>query len=228
MSDAPIKHAPIFAIVGPSGAGKNTLINLILASTTELSYGVSMTTRDPRPTDIEGEYIYCTQAEIESALAAGQVLEMAVFAGQTYATCTPDADVTTIIDLELQGAAQIRANHPELPITYIGILPMPVFEDNRHGPAEEHERHFAQNNGLRILSQLNCLKTQLIGRKDLTPEQIEKRLAIAREEIREIETQWPGLPNTHIIHNQHGRAEAAHREMMKIIKAELQGWRATA
>jgi|GEM_PF-2712187 len=222
----PLPPAPTIAIVGPSGVGKNTLIELVCSISPDLSYGQSRTTRQPRPTDLEGQYLYSSMSEILEALAANKILEWASFAGNAYATCTPDPARPTIIDLELKGAAQLMAYfRDKLPITFIGILPMISYNGTDRMSAEEqrdlHRRMPSALEGARI----KVLRDHLMRRGDLSPEKLNERLIIAQLEMKEIESRWPDLPNTHIVMNIDGERELAVAEIARLVRLEINAWR---
>lgn len=221
----PYPPAPVFAIVGPSGSGKSTTIQLLLFMKQYLAYGQSLTSRSERPTDIPGKYIYNqTLGQICDAVERGDVLEWASFAGKAYATCKPDHAKPTIIDLEIQGAAQLMAFHPECPITFIAILPWPSFEDGERMSALERVSLFERNAGIRAIKFREILTARLQGRGDLNPDEMEARLATGMLEIATISSLWPALPRTHIVHSVQGRQEDTVSEAARIIDAEHERW----
>lgn len=123
----------LIVLTGPSGVGKGTLMQKLLQLHPELYYSVSATTRSPRPGEINGQnYYFINRSQFEKLVAQGELLEWAEFAGNYYGT--PRAAVLeqiqsgklVILEIELEGARQIRASYPNA--LSIFILP-PSFSE---------------------------------------------------------------------------------------------------
>ena len=104
----------LLVVSGPSGSGKTTLCRR-LADAGEVRYSISCTTRVPRPGEVSGrDYYFLTREEFERRLAAGDFLEHAVVHGNLYGTLKAevlshlDAGVDVGMDIDVQGAAQVR------------------------------------------------------------------------------------------------------------------------
>jgi guanylate kinase len=109
----------LIVLTGPSGVGKGTLMRSLLKRYPELYYSVSVTTRSPRPGEIDGkDYSFISRSKFEQLLAEGEFLEWAEFAGNYYGT--PREAVLNqinfgklvVLEIELKGARQIRASFP--------------------------------------------------------------------------------------------------------------------
>jgi guanylate kinase len=103
-------------LAAPSGAGKTSLSRALLAEDSALSLSVSVTTRPPRPGEVEGKHYFFTgQTEFEAMAAAGKLLEYATVFGKSYGT--PRAPVEAaladardvLFDIDWQGFRQLRA-----------------------------------------------------------------------------------------------------------------------
>jgi guanylate kinase len=110
------RHGILFVISAPSGAGKSTLLRL-LSDNPDFVYSVSCTTRTPRPGEVDGkDYHFLSVEEFERRVAAGAFLEYAKVHGNYYGTQKQTvldglaAGHDILIDVDIQGAAQIRAN----------------------------------------------------------------------------------------------------------------------
>ncbi|MDZ8224570.1 guanylate kinase [Nostoc sp. ChiVER01] len=123
----------LIVLTGPSGVGKGTLMRSLLKRHPELYYSVSVTTRSPRPGEIDGkDYYFISRSKFEQLLAEGEFLEWAEFAGNYYGT--PREAVLNqihfgklvVLEIELKGARQIRASFPSA--LSIFILP-PSFDE---------------------------------------------------------------------------------------------------
>ncbi|AUB38578.1 guanylate kinase [Nostoc flagelliforme CCNUN1] len=123
----------LIILTGPSGVGKGTLMRSLLERHPELYYSVSVTTRSPRSGEIDGEnYYFISRSKFEQLVAEGEFLEWAEFAGNYYGT--PREAVLNqihfgklvVLEIELEGARQIRASFPSA--LSIFILP-PSFDE---------------------------------------------------------------------------------------------------
>ena len=106
----------LFVLSAPSGGGKSTLLRL-LSDNPDFVYSVSCTTRQPRPGEVDGrDYHFLSVAEFERRVAAGEFLEYARVHGNYYGTSKQTvltglaAGHDILIDVDIQGAAQIRTN----------------------------------------------------------------------------------------------------------------------
>jgi guanylate kinase len=147
-------------ITGPSGVGKGTLIRELLARVPALELSVSATTRPPRPGEHPGvDYHFLTDAEFDAHIAAGDFLEHAAYSGRRYGTLRSElerrlrAGVPIVLEIEVQGARQIRSEMPEAVAVFIAP------------PSPE------------------ALRERLIGRGTDAPEQIDLRLRTAEREL---------------------------------------------
>jgi guanylate kinase len=105
----------LFVVSSPSGGGKGTLIQRVLAQVQYLSYSVSYTTRAPRNSEVEGrEYFFVTPETFEAMVEAGEFLEWAQVHGKLYGTSRHQVSREVfegrdiILELDVQGAARVR------------------------------------------------------------------------------------------------------------------------
>lgn len=111
----------VVVLTGPSGVGKGTLLRSLLAAQhPEVYLSVSATTRPPRPGEVEGQSYYFMDRETFTQLVqAGEFLEWAEFAGNLYGTPRRpvqekvDGGYLVILEIELEGARQVRQTFPE-------------------------------------------------------------------------------------------------------------------
>lgn len=152
----------MFIISAPSGAGKTTLCNRIVRKVPHLRQSVSFTTRRPRRGEVnDREYTFISEDEFRKMIGDGGFAEWAVVHGNYYGTSKQrledilDDGFDVLLDIDTQGARQIRGSFPGA--AYIFILP----------PSME------------------TLRDRLEKRGSNSPDDMERRLARAVEEIRD-------------------------------------------
>jgi guanylate kinase len=150
----------VFVITGPSGVGKGTLIRLLREQVPALGLSVSATTRDPRPGEVDGvDYHFLSEADFDRLVREGAFVEHAEYAGRRYGTLRAElerraaAGEPVVLEIEVQGARQVRAAMPEA--FQVFIAP----------PSRE------------------ALRERLVGRGTDAPDVIERRLRVAEEEL---------------------------------------------
>jgi len=106
---------PVFVVTGPSGAGKGTLIQLVLPRFPELAPSVSATTRPQRPGERDGfQYWFLTPEEFERRIQAGAFLEWVDYVGNRYGTLQSEIErlqaegKAPLLELETDGALRVR------------------------------------------------------------------------------------------------------------------------
>lgn len=106
----------VFVITGPSGVGKGTLISALLERVPDLELSVSATTREPREGEVDGrDYHFLSAEEFDRRIEAEDFLEFATYSGNRYGTLRSevrkrlDAGRSVVLEIEVQGARQVRA-----------------------------------------------------------------------------------------------------------------------
>jgi guanylate kinase len=152
--------ARVFVITGPSGVGKGTLIRGLMERFGSLELSVSATTRPPRPGEREGvDYHFLSDEEFDRRVRAGDFVEHADYASRRYGTLRSEledrlrAGVPVVLEIEVQGARQVRAAMPEAVLVFIAP------------------------------PSLEALRARLIGRGTDDPGEVERRLRVAEEEL---------------------------------------------
>ena len=154
----------VFVVSGPSGSGKDTVLKGLFAENPDILFSISSITRAMRPGEREGEkYNFISREHFEEMIKNDLLLEHNVFVGNYYGTPRIPVEKAVsegrdiIIEVDVNGAAQIRKKLPEAVTVF--IMP-PSFEE---------------------------LKRRLVGRGTESEELIEKRLRSALDEIRRAE-----------------------------------------
>ena len=106
---------PVFVVTGPSGAGKGTLIQLVLPRFPELALAVSATTRARRPGETDGvHYHFFSPEEFDRRVHAGEFLEWVDYVGNRYGTLYSEierlrqAGKAPLLELETDGAQRVK------------------------------------------------------------------------------------------------------------------------
>lgn len=152
-----------FVVAAPSGTGKTTICRRLVEDDEGIVFSVSHTTRKQREGEVDGEdYHFVSRGEFERLKGEGAFLEWAVYDGNLYGTSWESIDVPlaegrdVLLEIEVQGAGQVRRRRDDA--CFIFLLP-PSMKD---------------------------LEDRLQGRGTDSPEQIQRRLEPAREELEAI------------------------------------------
>lgn len=150
----------LFIITAPSGAGKTSLVRALLAADSQIKLSISYTTRKPRPGEVDGvDYYFVDEAQFLHMLGEGDFLESAEVHGARYGTSQTRVDTAlqasndVVLEIDWQGAAQVRSLYPQA----ISIFILP--------PSME------------------ALQQRLTNRGQDSGEVIARRFAAAREEM---------------------------------------------
>lgn len=118
----------LFIVAAPSGAGKSSLVNALLARVPGIRLSISCTTRAPRPGEQHGrEYFFLGESEFVQRQQAGEFLEWAQVHGNYYGTSRAMVEEQTraghdvLLEIDWQGAQQVRAQFPDA----VGIFILP-------------------------------------------------------------------------------------------------------
>jgi guanylate kinase len=136
----------IFIISAPSGSGKSTLVERLLKTVPDLQFSVSYTTRAPRGTEENGRsYRFVTREEFEERLARDEFLESAQVFGNYYGTHRSVLDQARaagkdlVLDIDVQGARQLKLKIPEAVSVFILAPSREVLEQRLRCRGEDRE-----------------------------------------------------------------------------------------
>lgn len=117
----------LFVLAGPTAVGKGTVAAYIRDHYPQVWLSISMTTRAPRPGEIDGvHYYFVDQKRFDELVAAGEMLEHATVHGRaSYGTPRgPVMDAIAagrlpLLEIDLQGARQVREHLPDAHLVFL-------------------------------------------------------------------------------------------------------------
>lgn len=181
----------LFVVSGPSGAGKDTLVEALREQRPALRYSISATTRPPRPEERNEEhYFFVSEAEFDRLLRTGGLLESREYNGNLYGTprdfiersLTEGYDV--VLKPEVNGALAVKAAYPDAVLIFL------------------------------VPDRFSNLRERLLARRTETNEEIARRLEIAQREMKFIRR------FDYIVVNAQDRPQEAVRDLEAIFQAE--------
>lgn len=204
-SGAPDGNGILFVITAPSGTGKSSLCWAVIERVDNLSFSVSHTTRAPREKEKEGrDYHFVDESAFKKMIEEDKFLEWAIVYDKYYGTGKAEVErarrqgVDLLIEIDRQGARQIREKLPEA----VGIIIVPP--------------------------SLEVLRERLRKRATESEEEIERRLAIAADELGEFPHFEYAVINdnfesavqrlVHIIHAERLRVKHQKKKLGKIVE----------
>lgn len=128
-------------LIGPGGVGKGTLATRLVEADDRLWLSRSWTTRPRRATENGTEYIFVDRAKFEAAIDDDQFLEWAEFHGNLYGTPWPKApeSMDVLLEIEVAGAEQVRAEHPDAIVFLILAPSMGRLEERLRGRGDSDD-----------------------------------------------------------------------------------------
>jgi guanylate kinase len=181
----------LFVVSGPSGAGKDTLVEALREHRPSLRYSISATTRPPRPEERNEEhYFFVSQADFERRLKSGGLLEWREYNGNLYGTPRDYVERSlgegydVIMKPEVNGALAVKAAYADAVLIFL------------------------------VPDRFSNLRERLLARRSETNEEIARRLEIAQQEMKFIRK------FDYIVVNAQDRPEEAVRDLGAILQAE--------
>jgi guanylate kinase len=136
----------LFVVSAPSGAGKTSLVNALLAADPAVRKSVSYTTRDPRPGEADGhDYHFVTMAAFERMIEANDLLEHAQVHGNRYGTGRTwvldalAAGDDIVLEIDWQGAQQVRRLYPQAVSVFILPPSIDALETRLRGRGQDSD-----------------------------------------------------------------------------------------
>jgi len=138
----------LVVLAGPSAVGKSTVVERLRKEVEDLYFSVSMTTRDPRPGEVDGkDYFFVSPTSFQERIDAGEMLEWADIHGGLQRSGTPaapvrealDAGRPVLVEVDLVGARNIKEIMPEAVTVFLAPPSWEVLVERLTGRATETE-----------------------------------------------------------------------------------------
>lgn len=143
---ADTKRGGLYVISGPSGVGKGTLVSKLLDMRDDVVLSISATTRSPRPGEVDGKnYFFLTKEKFKDLIDADGFIEWAEYASNFYGTPLDfveeqlSAGTNVILEIEVQGAFQVKEKLPDATLIFIEPPSMDELERRIIGRGTESE-----------------------------------------------------------------------------------------
>lgn len=140
------KEGMLVLFSGPSGVGKDTVLDVILNKDRTLQRSISLTTRDIRENEVDGrDYYFITADDFNKMIDNGEVLEFAQYGKNLYGTPKAPVDKwlsegkTVILKIEVQGAAKIKQIYPDSVAIFLSPPSMNELENRLRSRGTEDE-----------------------------------------------------------------------------------------
>jgi guanylate kinase len=145
------RRGTLFVVSAPSGAGKTTLCRELRLRVPGLAYSVSVTTRAPRPGEIDGvDFQFVDEARFRAMVGAAEFAEHAVVHGHFYGTRAATLEralasgIDVLLDIDTQGAAQLKAHAPEAVLIFIVAPSMAELEQRLRERRSDNDTEIAR------------------------------------------------------------------------------------
>ena len=145
------RRGTLFVVSAPSGAGKTTLCRELRLRVPGLAYSVSVTTRAPRPGELNGvDFEFVDEPRFHAMVAAGEFAEHATVHGHLYGTrgtaieSALEAGTDLLLDIDTQGAAQLKAHTPEAVLIFLVAPSMKDLEQRLRERRSDNEPEIAR------------------------------------------------------------------------------------
>ena len=141
------ERGKLLVISGPSGAGKSTVVAKAIEGRTDICFSTSVTTRSPRPGEVHGrEYFFVNFERFREMVENDELLEHAEYVANRYGTPRSyvekrlDEGMNVLLDIEVQGARQVRKKMPEAILIFIAPPSLVELERRLRGRGTDTER----------------------------------------------------------------------------------------
>ena len=144
-----MKKGKLVVISGTSGVGKGTVLGIMMKKRRDLSFSVSATTRPPRPGEVDGvHYYFITKEQFQSMIDRGEFLEYDAHMANFYGTPRAQAEEkmahgSVLLDIEPNGAKQVKQSAPEAVLIFIMPPSMEELERRLRGRGDTPEDQIA-------------------------------------------------------------------------------------
>jgi guanylate kinase len=122
----PVNSGLVFLLSGPSGVGKDSVMDRLRQQSLNLHFCVTATTRRRRPSEAHGvNHYFVSRGQFEAMIAAGELLEWALVHGNYYGVPLSEVrkafaeGLDPFMRVDVQGAASVRARLPQAVLVFL-------------------------------------------------------------------------------------------------------------
>ena len=121
-----MKSGLLLVVSGPAGVGKGTVVSLVRERNSDIVFSVSMTSREPRPGEKDGEnYFFVSREKFLEMVNENMLLEWVEYCGNFYGTPRLyieeqlEQGNIVLLEIEVEGARNIKQQYPECVSVFI-------------------------------------------------------------------------------------------------------------
>lgn len=195
---AALRHGTLLVLSAPSGAGKTTLVKALLARDPSLRFSISYTTRKPRPGETDGkDYCFVDRERFQQMVASGEFLEHAEVFGNFYGTSRGQVEALragghdVLLEIDWQGARQIRANAPDCRTVFIMPPSVTELERRLRTRATDSEDVIRRRLGQALDDMSHWAEFDFVVVNDVLAEAVDGLIAILQGDSAHLGTQDP-------------------------------------
>ena len=141
----------LYIVAAPSGAGKSSIVNAVLARDANISLSISFTSRQPRPGERHAEHYHFIGAdEFKAMVAEGDFFEHALVHGDWKGTARQSVEPQlsagrdVLLEIDWQGARQVRSKIPDAVSVFILPPSRAALEERMRKRGQDSEAVIAQ------------------------------------------------------------------------------------
>lgn len=169
-----MKRGNLFVLSGPSGVGKGTVLDKLLANFDQVEYSISATTRKPRQGELNGrDYFFMEEEKFFEKVEKREFIEWAKVHNNYYGTPRDyvesilEKGKDIILEIDIQGAKQVRKTYPEAIFIFLTPPSLEELEQrlDRRGSEDDKNKAIRLKNARGELEEQRYYNYQIVNDK---------------------------------------------------------------